>query len=103
MAKALTFSDGRPMCGACCWGDRCDKPEHYYRPDCPVCKGTGTPPLVQRLEHCEVYGLIDCLVTIVDGDWALCEDCGHVETCPHVEAINEWCEREADVVAQEAE
>jgi hypothetical protein len=35
------FSDGRPMCAACCWKDRCDTPEHHYRPDCPVCHGTG--------------------------------------------------------------
>ena len=27
-------------CNACCNGDRCDNPRHYFRPQCPVCKGT---------------------------------------------------------------
>ena len=41
MEKYPTFSDGKPMCLKCCNGDRCDDPTHYYRPNCPHCKGTG--------------------------------------------------------------
>jgi hypothetical protein len=32
------------MCTACCWGERCDNPGHYYRPECPVCRGAGWLP-----------------------------------------------------------
>jgi protein gp37 len=34
-------SDGKWMCTDCCWGDRCDKPSHFHRPECPTCGGTG--------------------------------------------------------------
>jgi hypothetical protein len=29
------------LCERCCWGDRCDDPSHFYRPECPFCFGTG--------------------------------------------------------------
>ncbi len=31
-------------CLECCWGDRCDEPRHFYRPECPHCAGTGRKP-----------------------------------------------------------
>jgi hypothetical protein len=37
--KSKTVGD---RCEWCCWGDRCDDPSHYYRPQCPYCQGTGT-------------------------------------------------------------
>jgi hypothetical protein len=35
-------SDGKIMCDKCCWGDRCDDPSHFYRPNCPHCEGSGS-------------------------------------------------------------
>lgn len=38
-------SDGKPLCAECCWKDgRCDEPRHYYRPECPTCRGAGVRP-----------------------------------------------------------
>jgi protein gp37 len=34
-------SDGKLLCCECCHKDGCDEPRHYYRRDCPHCKGTG--------------------------------------------------------------
>lgn len=48
---------------------------------------------VHRINHTEVFevfGSGDHLVTVMDGDWAVCEEHGRVESCAHVEAINEW-------------
>ena len=35
------FESLHTLCTACCWGDHCDKPSHFYRPNCPECKGLG--------------------------------------------------------------
>lgn len=35
-------STGKRMCRNCCWGDRCDNPHHYHRPNCPICRGEGS-------------------------------------------------------------
>lgn len=36
---------GEAMCDKCCWKERCDNPDHFYRPGCPYCRGTGRTPL----------------------------------------------------------
>lgn len=33
------------FCTDCCWGDRCDEPRHFYRPNCPKCLGKGKYPV----------------------------------------------------------
>ena len=43
--ETARFSSGKLMCCACCWGDRCDEPRHYYRDECPLCLGTGVPQI----------------------------------------------------------
>lgn len=34
-------SDGKPGCDHCCNKDGCDDSSHYYRANCPYCRGTG--------------------------------------------------------------
>lgn len=61
----------------------------------PTDEGTGDEVL--RYEHCEVFvmdGRHSTLVTVVDGDWAVCEEHGRVYDCAHLDAINAWCMRE---------
>jgi protein gp37 len=38
---ATLRSDGKLLCCECCYKDGCDEPRHYYRRNCPHCKGTG--------------------------------------------------------------
>ena len=40
--KWLDEDNNELYCDECCWGDRCDSPSHFYRPECPYCLGTGT-------------------------------------------------------------
>jgi hypothetical protein len=56
------------MCRFCCWGDRCDDPRHYYRPECPVCRGAGWFDLD---EHRPIEGFPGYRVFVA----------GRVETC----------------------
>lgn len=42
MAEHLrTHGFNGDRCDECCNGDRCDDRTHFYRPNCPHCKGTG--------------------------------------------------------------
>ena len=41
LLRTFARGDGTLGCGECCWGDRCDDPTHFFRRDCPYCKGTG--------------------------------------------------------------
>lgn len=47
-------SNGGLGCAHCCNGDRCDDPSHWYRPECPYCRGTGLgQPIDQVILGCE--------------------------------------------------
>lgn len=44
--KTWTDSDGDKRCDHCCNKDRCDDHSHYYRPQCPYCRGTGDGKII---------------------------------------------------------
>jgi len=44
--KVWVDSDGDKRCDHCCNKDRCDEHGHYYRPQCPYCRGTGKGKLL---------------------------------------------------------
>lgn len=44
--KVWIDANGDKRCDHCCNKDRCDEPGHYYRPECPYCRGTGKGTLL---------------------------------------------------------
>lgn len=69
-----TWGQGK-RCSECCWGDRCDDPTHYYRDNCPHCKGTG---------------------------WALWTEAGRKDYADHLQTSQGMSEEDAQAVITKA-
>jgi protein gp37 len=81
-------------CNHCCNGDRCDDPTHFYRPNCPYCRGTGQGRLIDWVI---VGGESGTNARPMHPDWVrtLRDQCIKAEVPFFFKQWGEWAEPEA--------